>query len=291
MRLPANYNKSNMATNRYTIILEETDGNRFKLCRVLLTSDGSYFVTCPYHQSEKVFLSKMRINYKNPSKRAKDPPLEYSILEDDEHRLKLSHHPDGFIQFSGQGIVSGRNSDGTPKGLGIMSWPLLQPTAGPACAISIQTPSAFKKADLPDEGDVVFHAAELYRTDRDNGLAVELYYFPAGWRRFVSRSARGPVIWLQHPAGSVLELRVCMSPPDNWEIGFLGVDVWPRPMDFGANSGFAISSSTGNLGHNSDGELEGTAIFAAYPAMKDDFPSFRMNLALGKRDVLPLTKC
>jgi hypothetical protein len=40
-------------------------------------------------------------------------------MEDDEYRLKLSHHPDGFVQFSGHGIKSGRNADGTPKGLGV----------------------------------------------------------------------------------------------------------------------------------------------------------------------------
>jgi hypothetical protein len=148
-----------MATNRYTIILEE-QGKRYKLCRVLLTSDGSYFVTCPYHPSEKVFLSKRRVNYPNPEKLSNEPPIEYSILNDDDHRIKFSHHPDGFIQFSGEGVVSGRNPDGSPKGLGLYSWPLKNPTAGPACGVTIQKPTAFKEADAPSKGDIIFRGEQ-----------------------------------------------------------------------------------------------------------------------------------
>lgn len=209
-----------MATSRYTIIFEETDGKRYKLCRVLLTSDGSYFVTCPYHRSEKVFLSKLRVNYANPSKRFRDPPIEYSIVDDDDHRIKLSHHPDGFVQFSGAGVVSGRNPDGSPKGLGLTSWPLKNPTAGPACGVTIQKPTAFMEADAPSKEDIVFRGADLYRSEKDNGLIIESYYFPAAWRRFVRNGVHGPIIWLRHPTNAILELRVCMSPHDNWETGF-----------------------------------------------------------------------
>jgi len=247
-------------------------------------------VTCPYHQSEKVYLSKMVVNYKNPRKRAADPPIEYAIQEDDQHRIKLSHHPDGFVQFSGEGIVSGRNEDGSPKGLGLKSWPLTTPTAGPACGISIQTPTAFKRAEKPSSTDVLFRAADLYRTDHDNGLIVEMYYFPGLWRRFVRPSPRGPVISLRHPSGSILELRVCMSPPNNWKIGFLGIDLWPCPISLGGESGFAISSPTGNLKYDDDEELEAEALFAAYPALKDDVAQGMVNLAFRPRDDPPYVK-
>jgi len=279
-----------MATNRYTVILQETDGKRYQLCRVLLTSDGSYFVTCPYHRSEKVFLTRMRINYKNLSKRNHEPPVEYSIVDDDDHRIKLSHHPDGFVQFSGHGLISGRNEDGTPKGLGLMSWPLARPTAGPACAITIQKPTAFKEAGGSSRGDVLFQAANLYRTDFDNGVVIEMYYFPATWRRFIRDSANGPVIWLKHPSGAVLELRVCASPPDNWKVGFLGVDLWPCPVQLGAESGFLICSPAGKLSYNIDKELEGEAIYASFPVVKRDIPAPRLHLMFKPRNDPPYVK-
>lgn len=134
-----------MATARYTIIYER-DGNRYKVVRVLIGEDGSYYVTCPYHVSEKVSLTKRIVNYPNPDSRAEDAPIELAVLEDDDHRLKLSHHPDGFVQFSGHGVRSGKHEDGTPKGLGLQSFRLDRPTAGPAVSVTILGPTAFEVA-------------------------------------------------------------------------------------------------------------------------------------------------
>ena len=205
-------NFCDMATNRYTIIYE-INSTRRKLCTVLLSSDGSYFVTCPYHKSEVVSLSKRTVNYTRSSQVLETPPIEYSLLEDDEHRLKLSHHPDGFVQFSGHNILSGRNEKGDPKGIGLMSWPMSKPTAGPVCGITILNPAAFKEAGNLRTGDILFNSEDIYRADKDTGLMIEMYYFPGLWRRFVRASPRGPVLWLKHPSGAVLELRVCKSPP------------------------------------------------------------------------------
>lgn len=58
--------------------------------------------------------------------------IEVAVLDDDEQRLKVSHHPDGFLQFSGNEIRSGREATGAPNGIGIVSWPLHQPTLGPS---------------------------------------------------------------------------------------------------------------------------------------------------------------
>ncbi len=171
-----------------------------------------------------------------------------------------------------------------------MSWPLARPTAGPACGITIQTPTAFKEAEEPSSNDILFRAEDLYRAKIDNGLLVEMYYFPALWRRFVRHSTRGPIIWLRHPSGSVLELRVCMSPPDSWKTGFLGIDLWPCPIRLGADSGFAISSPTGNVKYDGDEELEGEALFAAYPPLTDEISRGMVNLAFRPRDDPPYSK-
>ena len=259
-----------MATNRYTVVYE-LNSIRRKLCTVLLTSDGSFFVTCPYHESDLVSVMKRTVNYTRQSQAYKTPAVEYGLLEDDEHRLKLSHHPDGFVQFSGHNILSGRDENGHPKGIGLMSWPMTKPTAGPVCGVTILNPSAFKEARTPRQGDICFSADDIYSADEDTGLMVEMFYFPGIWRRFVRPSSRGPVLWLKHPSGSVLELRVCKSPPDNWSIGFLGVDVWSCPIKFGnAISGFALTSSSGNLRYNENKELEGELLTACYPALGEN---------------------
>src|SRR2546423_12523824 len=65
---------------------------------------------------------------------------ELATLDDDERRLKISHHPDGFLQFSGQGIRSGRDENGNPKGLGTHSFPLNLPTLGPSFGIEFSNP-------------------------------------------------------------------------------------------------------------------------------------------------------
>lgn len=278
-----------MATARYTVVLE-TEAKRRKLCRILLSSDGSYYVTCPYHESDRVSVSKRVVNYVKPNLHASDPSLEIATVVDDDHRLKLSHHPDGFVQFSGHGIVSGRNADGTPKGMGIQSWPLTRPTAGPACAVTVLNASAFREAKAPSPTDILFVADDLYRTQADNGFVVEMFYFPSHWRRFVRTGPRGPILWLKHPSGAIIELRVCMSPQDK-HAGFVGVDMWACPVRFGdAESGFALSSPTGNLSYNEDELLEAEALYAAYPAIDESTSAIPIALAFRPRDDPSYTK-
>ena len=259
-----------MATAKYTIIYED-DGTRYKLLKLMLTDDGSYFATCPYHESDRVTLAKTIVNYVDPARRATDKPIELAVLNDDLHRLKLSHHPDGFVQFSGHGIRSGRNADGSPKGLGIKSFPLNRPTAGPAFGLTVMNPRAFKEAGAPDKTDVVFKRSDLFEANVDNGLIIESFYFRPEWRRFVKKRDGSPIILLRHPSGALLELRVCPPPDDNWRTGFLGVDLWSVPVRLGEGpSGFAMSSPAGDLHYNDEGQLEGVSLFASYPALPED---------------------
>ena len=91
------------ADARYTVVCERQDDGRNKLCRLMLSDDGSYFVTVPYHRSDKVFLTKRRVNHANPMAALRVEPLEVALLEDDDDRLKLSHHPSGFVQSQATG--------------------------------------------------------------------------------------------------------------------------------------------------------------------------------------------
>lgn len=273
-----------MGIAKYTVIYD-MGVSRHKLLKVMLRSDGSYFATCPYHRSDRVLLSKRIINYANPERRSGEQPLELAVLEDDAHRLKLSHHPDGFVQFSGHGIKSGRNPDGSPKGIGLGSFPLSRPTAGPAFGLTVINPSAFREAGPSQSTDVVFAQSELFRAKEDNGLIVESYYIAPEWRRFVKLRGGLPTILLRHPSGAFLELRVCSPPGNDWRTGFLGIDLWPAPARLGpGDSGFAMSSPTGKLRFNDHGELEGEALAATFPALPDDILVVPGALAFPPRD-------
>src|SRR5690242_3252278 len=105
-RLVSSTPGATMSTTRYSVILRDTGGALRKLARYVIGSDGSYYVTCPYHESGKVYLSKRTMSFADGAKHADTEPVELALLDDDERRLKLTHHPDGWVQFSGKGIVS-----------------------------------------------------------------------------------------------------------------------------------------------------------------------------------------
>src|SRR3954470_886414 len=116
----------------YTVAYD--DGNDVvDLCKILFGADGSYYVTAPYHPADRAIAAKATVNYaEGADLLSLDDALELAVLDDDERRLKVSHHPDGFLQFSGQGIRSGLDEAGQPKGIGTFSWPLTTPTLGPS---------------------------------------------------------------------------------------------------------------------------------------------------------------
>jgi len=97
-------------------------------------------------------------------------------------------------------FCSGRKPDGSPKGIGLVSFPLSRPTAGPSFGLTVQNPAAFKLADAERSSDVVFKRDELFMSQSDNGLIAEIYYFRPEWRRFVKARHRYPVMLLRHPS-------------------------------------------------------------------------------------------
>ena len=59
--------------------------------------------------------------------------------------------------------------------------------------------------------------------------------------------------------------------------------MWPLPIHLSDDSGFAISSPTGNIKYNGEKELEGEAIFATYPALSDGAPGGFPSLLFKRR--------
>ena len=73
-------------------------GLSFKVFKVGFGRDGSYYVTAPYHPLNTAIAAKVRVNYAKDQghlgiKEALEGALEIAVVDDDEHRLKLSHHP------------------------------------------------------------------------------------------------------------------------------------------------------------------------------------------------------
>ncbi len=87
-----------MKRDRYTITYEE-DGVRYKLFKLIFGADGSYYLTSPYHPGQEALLGIVTINYAlSEMEIPYDRFVELASVEDDEKRLKLSHHPSGLIQ-------------------------------------------------------------------------------------------------------------------------------------------------------------------------------------------------
>ena len=256
-----------MSKGNYTVLYEK-DGTIYKLCKILFGSDGSYYVTSPYHSAQKAVLLKMTVNYALQEMMI---PVEQAVdvasAEDDDKRLKLSHHPDGFVQFSGQGILSGKDSDGNIRGIGVMSWPLDNPVRGPAFGIAIRGVENFEQANRVSGEACLFKHKELTPMPNANVLFLEGHYFPSLWRRFIETAQDGTkTISIVHPAGAVVRLKVLFAPEQSVRPGFIGLELY---TDFDDSEdmidSFILSGCTGNLRENEQGQLLADGIYCMYP--------------------------
>ena len=261
-----------MAVAKYTIAISSKGVSR-KICKVWFGSDGSYYITVPYHSAHKALLFKMTVNYTNTIPKSVDDhcwtPLSEAIDvgSSDDARIKLSHHPSGFTQFSGHGLVSGKNPDGTCKGIGIDSWPLANGCRGPAFCVSISGIEEFEEETHRSSDVCVFNLDKLTIIPGFTSLILEGHYFPSLWRRFIRTRVDGTrIIPIVHPEGVILELLVIL-PNDDCPIGgFIGFDFFGgRSRRSAEKSGYCLSSSTGNCRKNDKGELLGDGLYCFYP--------------------------
>lgn len=120
-------------------VLDETDTYR-KFLKIVPYGSGGFGLILPkltgYHKGR---LEKTFVTYKRQGTRLKierDESEQYGASD----VVKFSYHPDGFVQFSSatnKKIVSGRNPNGSPKGLGVLSWSLNNPiSTGPSMTIT-----------------------------------------------------------------------------------------------------------------------------------------------------------
>lgn len=257
-------------------------GKHYKVFKVGFGGDGSYYVTAPYHPHDKAIAGKILVDYslRRPIelKEGLNRALKLTVLDDDERRLKLSHHRDGFLQFSGEGIRSGRNASGSARGLGVMSWTLDEPTFGPSFGVNMFRPEHMGQEGHPFPGDVVVNADELEHMRLPGhefmDVRFEGHYLPPRFRSFVSLAPGGGYrISIVNPQSHVVKnLQVVMASKECSYPGIIGVAAEPHELGL---EGFILTSSTGSLRRNLKGDLIGEQLVCVYPQLHD-FSTFRV---------------
>ncbi len=245
------------------------DGTKLlKICRIIYGSDGSFYVSVPYHPEKKALLFILTVNYHSQRQNIGfKEAIDLAGYTDEEAHLKYSHHPDGFIQFSGAGILSGRNEDGSAKGIGISSWPLDNPVSGPAFALAINGVEQFDAIPAADVDDIVFAAEEIASFGPGSRLVLEGHYAPALWRRFIARGkVEEQLMLIAHPCGAVVSAKPLFPPLKCPIQNFLSVEMYAEPSDVPVdNCEVFLSGSTGNIRTNQAGERLGDGIFYMFP--------------------------
>jgi hypothetical protein len=253
-------------TAKHTIAYE-SGGKTVDLCKILFGGDGSYYVTAPYHPQDRAIAAKATVNYTDQSHLFRlDDAIDLAVLDDDDRRLKVAHHPDGFLQFSGEGVRSGLDESGTPKGIGTFSWPLMIPTLGPSFQLGFSDPFACGRPSKGQDRLVLPESDIEHMRKGIVGLSIIGYYLPPRWREFVYRGADGG--WwmtLLHPTAQALKpLRVIQASVESELPGLIGLEARPFGIP-GPDPSFFVSTATGNLRRNTKGELLGDQLFCVYP--------------------------
>ena len=192
-----------------------------------------------------------------------DESLELSEL--DEGRLKITHHLSGFVQYSGNGVVSGLDENGQPKGLGVFSRPLSEVGSGPAVGIGLQDTKQLDVATKIGKKDLVVDLNSLAPFPGANGIAVDFHYFQPKARRFVNRDDTG-AFWMQvtHPTGIVAPMRVILAPGGCDYPGLIAIEFYEQKFGFG-ESGFSFGGPGENPRKNAVGERIADVLTCMFP--------------------------
>ncbi len=201
-----------------TIAIQDTSGTTRKITKIVHHSDGGFAVLAPYHTARSGLLLKVPVDYNVKGMMA--IPLEECIGYTADDRVKLSFHPDGFVQFSGENpakIVSGRDpTTGDAKGLGLISNPLSNPIrSGPTFGISVWGLHEFEELE-PDRDDVVsFSQEEMYYRcvpGTENGVHVEAFLLePRYWSGVRGKQSAMKIslcVGMFEASGAALDLKV-----------------------------------------------------------------------------------
>jgi hypothetical protein len=97
------------ASDGWWILIEDGGGFR-AVCKVVPLSDGGYSMLAPYHAAREGWLYKHKVDYRKEEISLEIFGMQHFVTSD---RVKLSHHSDRIVQFSGvnaQKIISDRDA-------------------------------------------------------------------------------------------------------------------------------------------------------------------------------------
>ncbi len=178
-----------MADKFNITVLDEKNKYR-KFFKIIPYSSGGFAIVLPrFVDSQTGRLEKTLVTYENMGthiETKRDESQQYSAKD----IVKFSYHSDGFVQFSSatnNRIVSGRNSDGTAKGLGVVSWPLSNPVStGASMSITFwglgkfaeETSTKIDNRFVFDTKEAVKHPKATFTKDDTLAYAMAMYIIP-----------------------------------------------------------------------------------------------------------------
>lgn len=272
------------ATAKKTVVFRENGVYR-RLCKLIIGGDGSYYVTAPYHVKGKACLFKMTMNYDTGTVCDFSFDETFDVSSLDDARLKLSHHPDGFVQYSGDGVLSGRDESGNVRGMGVISSPLQRIFDGPAFSLGVQGTDQLETLDQAPKNSLSFDVDSMPSVAGSNGIALEVHYFPPSWRRFVRQDGCGrPIISIQHPVGANLELLVMLSGDDCAYPGLLGIEIHRQVFSF-PESGFTLCGPGGYMRLNEHHQHVADCLFCIHPHLPQVAIERALNFPVGRQRV------
>lgn len=267
--------KTRMKSDTATVILQQGD-TKYKLMKIIFTKNA-YLITAPYHNQKKAFVFKAEIDY---GKSDQFIPLgditEGAILDDDDLTLKIAHHTDGWLHFSGNGITSSGSNEGGTKGIGIQSWPLSAPPGGPAFSVTIKDYRNMEKSTSLNTDELCVKLETAVPKDNDaTSILIDGYFIKPKYERFIYIINNIEGISPVHPTGKFLKLRVIRPAKVSKYFGFIGLDVQLlAPSATYGDFEYIFQTSTGKVVHDGKKLLKGTGLFAVYPNIaKQGLPS------------------
>lgn len=255
-----------MRSNKTTLIFQKNE-RQLKLFKLIFHADGSYFVTAPYHKENSAFVFKAIVDYrKNTQSTPLDEMIDKMELDDEKLALKISHHPDGFLQFSGTNIRSGREANGTPKGMGIQSWNHDNPPHGPAFSMTIKNINFLNSNDKVSQENYIINANTIIDGLEYEDIAIEGFFIPINFMQYIFIEGGIEYISLTHPSGINLKLHVIRPTSNSKCKGFFGISIQMIKLQFESiESGFAFSTSSGDVKLEDGRIIQGTCMYAIYP--------------------------
>ncbi len=176
--------------NRINISVLDKNGEYRRIFKIIFYNSGGFaFVLPRLIDSQTGRLEKTLVTYENFGTHLdikRDESEQYSAKD----IVKFSYHSDGFVQFSSatnSRIISGRNPDGSPKGLGLLSWSLSNPiSTGPSMTITFWGLDKFVKEVLAkvdkrfvfDVKEAVKHPKANFKKDDKVAYAMAFYIIP-----------------------------------------------------------------------------------------------------------------